>query len=936
RALPELTVTDINDSGAKAALESLARKGFDLTRQIPVRLALLRTAPGRHLLGVVVHHIAADGWSLGPLTRDLAAAYAARHDGEAPSWTPLPVQYADFGLWQRACLGSETDPDSAAATQLAYWRTALADLPDQLPLPYDRPRPLEPTQQAGTVRFTVPERVRRGLAGLARDQGVSTFMVLRSAFAVLLRCVTGGRDIVIGTPVAGRNDTKLDELVGMFVNTLVLRSDVHPDHSFADLLRADRDTELAAMAHADIPFERIVEEFGAEARSSGRHPLFQVALSVQDGPVPTLELPGLALRAEPLDIALAKFDLELRVSNDAVDPGAGEGEPDSVFEFVYATELFDARTIETLADRLLQVLTAVTGDPRVLVRDVDARTDHERRTLAPARGGQASAPSTLAAYFTATAQRYPHNTALCAGTTSLTYTELDRRSNRLARALIARGLGPGTRVALGLVRSIDSVVAMLAAAKSGAAFVPVDPKYPADRIQHMLADSGCATGVTVTAHVEQLRAGAPADHHTEWLLLDRPEFAAELDGHDDAPIHDHERTRTIQIADLAYLVYTSGSTGKPKGVAVTHSGLSNLADEIRERIGVEEHSRTLHFATPSFDAAILDLLIALGAGAAMVICPTDIYGGDELAALMERERISHGFMTPAALATIDHERWPLPHVRALMVGGEAVAPDLVARWASGHVMCDVYGPTETTVVVTISGPMRPGEPITIGSLVRGAQGLVLDERLRPVPVGVPGELYLAGHGLARGYFDRFGLTATRFVADPYGSPGARMYRTGDIVRWNAAGELVYLGRSDHQVKLRGFRVELGEITAVLGEHPSVRFAHTEVRRIAGADRIVAFVQPADRAAGLDTEAVRASVARRLPAHMVPAGITVLDAIPLTPVGKLDVSALPEPQVAADSAGREPGTDSERLVAAVMGELVGADDVRAEDSFFDVG
>ncbi|MFG3615660.1 amino acid adenylation domain-containing protein [Nocardia sp. NPDC047654] len=936
RALPEVAVTDIDDSGAKAALEALAHTGFDLTAEPPLRLSLLRTSPERYLLGVVLHHIAADGWSLGPLTGDLAAAYAARHEGAAPAWTPLPVQYADFGLWQRACLGEESDPDSAAATQLEYWRTALTDLPDQLPLPYDRPRPAEPTQQAGTVRFTVPEQVQRELAALARERGVSKFMVLRSAFAVLLRCVTGGRDIVIGTPVAGRTDTKLDRLVGMFVNTLVLRSDVDPDRSFTDLLRADRDTELAALAHADIPFERIVDEFGAEARSSGRHPLFQVALSVQDGPAPTLELPGLALRAEPLDIASAKFDLELRVANDTGRPGSIAGEADSVFEFVYAAELFDAMTIETLADRFLRVLTAVTGDPRVLIRDVDARTDHERRTLAPARGGQAAPPCTLAEYFTATARRYPHHTALCAGTTSLTYAELDRRSNRLARALIARGLGPGTRVALGLIRSIDSVVAMLAAAKSGAAFVPVDPKYPADRIRHMLADSGCATGVAITAHVEHLREGAPAGRDIEWLLLDRPEFAAELEGHDDAPIPDHERSRAIQVADLAYLIYTSGSTGTPKGVAVTHSGLANLADEIRDRIGVDENSRTLHFATPSFDAAILDLLIALGSGAAMVICPTDIYGGDELAALMERERVSHGFMTPAALATIDHERWPLPHMRALMVGGEAVAPDLVTRWAPGRVMCDVYGPTETTVVITISGPMRVGDPITIGTLVRGARASVLDERLRPVPVGVPGELYLSGDGVARGYFDRFGLTATRFVADPHGPAGARMYRTGDVVRWNASGELVYLGRSDHQVKLRGFRVELGEITAALGEHPSVRFAHTEVRRIAGADRIIAFVQPADRAAGVDTEALRAFVARGLPTHMVPSGVTVLDTIPLTPVGKLDVSALPEPQSVGDSTGRAPRTDAERLVAAVMGELIGAEGVHADDNFFDIG
>ncbi|MGQ4599010.1 amino acid adenylation domain-containing protein [Nocardia sp. R6R-6] len=940
RAVPEVVARDIDDSGAKAALESLAHTGFDLTRQTPVRLSLLRTSPERYLLGIVLHHIAADGWSLGPLTRDLATAYAARHEGDSLSWAPLPVQYADFGLWQRACLGDEDDPASVAGTQLEYWRAALADIPDRLPLPYDRPHPVEPTQQAGTVRFTVPELVQQKLSTIARDQGVSKFMVLRSAFAVLLRCVTGGRDIVIGTPVAGRTDTKLDEVVGMFVNTLVLRSDVDPDHAFADLLRADRDIELAAMAHADIPFERIVEELGGDSRSTGRPPLFQVALSVQDGPLPTLELPGLALRAEPLDIALAKFDLELRVANLGLD-AAVAGDSGGAFEFVafefnYAAELFDASTIEALADRFLRVLAAVAADPRVLVRDIDARTDHERRTLAPAKGGPAAPPSTLAAYFAATAQRHPHNTAVCFGTTSLTYAEIDRHSNRLARALIARGLGPGGRVALGLIRSIDSVVAMLAAAKSGAAFVPVDPKYPADRIQHMLADSGCAIGVTAGAHVEQLRAGAPAGRDIEWLLLDRPEFIAELAGHDDAPIDDRERSRAIQIGDLAYVVYTSGSTGTPKGVAVTHGGLSNLADEIRDRIGVDEKSRTLHFATPSFDAAVLDLLIALGAGAAMVICPTDIYGGDELAALLERERVSHGFMTPAALATIDHERWPLPHVRALMVGGEALAPDLVGRWAPGRLMCDVYGPTETTVVITISGPMRSGRPITIGSLVRGARGLVLDERLRPVPVGVPGELYLAGHGLARGYLDRFGLTAARFVADPYGPPGARMYRTGDVVRWNAAGEVVYLGRSDHQVKLRGFRIELGEITAALGDHPSVRFAHTEVRRVAGADRIVSYVQPAARGARMDVEAVRAFVARRLPAHMVPASITVLDSIPLTPVGKLDTNALPQPQFIADQAGRLPGTASERLVAEVMGELVGADGVGAEDSFFDIG
>ncbi|MFX0577213.1 amino acid adenylation domain-containing protein [Nocardia nepalensis] len=932
RAVPVLDLVPTDESGAEQALRAFARTGFDLTQDIPLRMTLLRTEPRRHLLGIVLHHIAADGWSLGPLTNDLAAAYAARHEGRVPDWTPLPVQYADFGLWQRACLGDEADPHSLASEQLAYWRAALADLPEELPLPYDRPHPARPTQEAGSVRFSVPEPVQQALAEFARAQGVSMFMVLRSALAVLLRFVTGGRDIVIGTPLAGRTDTKLDELVGMFVNTLVLRSDVDPDIPFTTLLRADRDTELAAMAHADVPFERIVKELGRGASGSSRHPLFQVALTVQDGPVPALELPGLALRAEELDIALAKFELELRVVPSSRD--AAPGESGSAFEFVYAAELFDAATIETLADRFMAVLAAITGAPRVLVRDIDARTEFERRVLTPATGAATTPQCTLAAYFTATAHRHSHRTAICGGGTSLTYAEVDQRSNRLARALIERGLGTEDRVALGLTRSIESVVTMLAVAKSGAAFVPVDPNYPPDRVRHMLVDSDCRVGITVSAHADRLRAADGSV--TEWLLLDDPEFAAELAGLDDSPVDDHDRLRPIGIADLVYVIYTSGSTGKPKGVAVTHSGLSNFGDEVRERMVIDQDSRTLHFSSPSFDAAIFDLLLAIGSGATMVIVPPDVYGGDELAALMERERVTHTFMTPAALSTIDRERWSLPSLRGLMVGGEAFGPELVARWAPGRQMLNGYGPTETTVVIMISDPMEVGGPINIGTPVRGARALVLDERLRPVPVGVPGDLYLGGFGVTRGYLDRFELTATRFVADPYGPAGSRMYRSGDVVRWNAAGEIVYLGRSDHQVKVRGFRIELGEITNVLVEHPDVRYAHTEVRHIAGADRIVSFILPTDEIEAPDIDAVRAHVAERVPAHMVPASITVLDGIPLTPTGKLDVAALPEPQLTVRTAQRAPETDTERLVAEVMGELVGVETVSADDSFFDIG
>ncbi|MBA4856424.1 amino acid adenylation domain-containing protein [Nocardia farcinica] len=923
RAVPAVEIVDADERAAREQLAALARGSFDLTVDTPLRLTVLRTAPRRHLLGIVLHHIAADGWSLAPLTRDLAAAYEARRGGAAPAWTPLPVQYADFGLWQRACLGDAADADSVAGAQLAYWRDALADLPEELPLPYDRPRPAEPEYHAASVAFAVPDQVRRALADLARAQGVSMFMVLRSALAVLLRAVTGGRDIVIGTPVAGRTDTALDELVGMFVNTLLLRSDVDPDAAFTALLRADRDNELAAIAHADVPFERVVEEIGRTA--GAQRPVVQVALTVQDGPAPTLRLPGLALHAEELDIAAAKFDLELRVAQDAAGLGA-------TAEFVYATELFDAATVETLAGRLMRILAAVAADPAVPIRDIDARTDRERVHFAPVTGPEAAAPRTLAQYFAATVARDPSRTAVVAvgDGTALSYRDLDRRANRLARALIARGLGAGDRIALGLTRSIDSVLTALAVAKTGAAFVPVDPKYPAERVRHMLTDSGSALGLTRAEHAERL---APAAS-THWLVLDDPAFRAELDGYTADPLRADEPTRPAAVTDLAYLVYTSGSTGTPKGVAVTHAGLSNFADELRDRLDTTPDSRTLHFATPSFDAAMLDLLLALGPGATMVICPPEVYGGDELAELLERERITHAFITPAALATIDRQRWALPHLRGLMVGGEALGPELVTRWADGRRLLNAYGPTETTIVATLSAPLAVGGPITIGTLVRGARAVVLDERLRPVPVGVPGELYLAGPGVAQGYLDRYGLTAARFVADPFGPPGARMYRTGDVVRWTADRELVYLGRSDFQVKMRGFRIELGEISAALTAHPDIRFAHTEVRAINGADRLVSYVQATD--AHLDIAAVRAHLAARLPAHMVPASITVLDRIPLTPVGKLDRAALPEPEQAGAAEGRAPETATERLVARVMGELLDVEDVRADADFFAIG
>ncbi|GGK36819.1 amino acid adenylation domain-containing protein [Nocardia camponoti] len=931
RAPLDITVVDTDADNAHADLVGLARQGFDLTRETPLRVRLLRTARNEYLLGVVVHHIAADGWSLGPLTRDLALSYVARCGGIVPARPALPVQYADFSLWQRAVLGSEDDPDSIAATQLAHWRSVLADLPDELPLPFDRPRVAEPTGEAGTVVCAVSMPLQHALDELAHEAGVSLFMVLRSALAVLLRGVTGGRDIPIGTPVAGRTDIKLDDLVGMFVNTLVLRSDVDPDQPFIDLIHVDRDTELAALANADIPFERVVDALGRDRGNANRHPLFQVALSMQDDATPVLELPGLRLAAEELDIALAKFDLELRVAP------AAQGRR---YEFIYSAELFDVETIETLSTRFVRLLTTITADPRQRIRDLDLLTVPERRALVPAQGPAALSPVVLADIIARAADRFPTRPALrwfaggsVAGEVGeLDYAAVADRANRLGRALIERGIGTGDLVAVGLTRSLDCALAIFGVAASGAAFVPVDPRYPADRVRHMLTDSRAVAVITSRADVDGLRA-ASANLDARWLLTDDPELHAELATYSGDPVTDSERLRPIRPADVAYQIYTSGSTGLPKGVCVTHTGLASLALDMHERLGVDRFAKTLFFSTPSFDASVLDMMLAVYSGAEMVVGPIDVYGGDELGALLDKEQITHTFLTPAVLASIDTERWPLPHLRGLMAGGEAVPPDLVANWAPGRRFMNVYGPTEFTVLAVMAR-VDVGEPVAIGTPVRGARALVLDDQLRPVVTGVPGELYLGGPSVAQGYHQQFGLTAARFIADPCGPAGARIYRTGDVVRWTRDGQLEYLGRSDHQVKVRGFRIELGEITAVLGAHPLVRFAHTEVRRFAGDDRIVAWVQLATDTTELAS--VRDHAAAHLAGHMVPASFTILDEVPLTPVGKLDRTALPEPEFAASAVGRVPGTASERLVARVISELVGTQGISATDSFFDIG
>ncbi|MFF0818631.1 non-ribosomal peptide synthase/polyketide synthase, partial [Rhodococcus sp. NPDC003318] len=953
----DVSTATVPESDVAADLVEFFSRGFDVTTGVPLRIRLIRvgdtaptgvsdtaptgvsgtapagvsgTAPAGvsdtvRVLALSIHHISSDGASTAPLARDLITAYVARTGGQAPQWAPLEVQYADFSIWQREVLGTPDDPQSVAAAQIDYWRSALAGLPEVLDLPADRPRPAEQSFRAGTVRFALDEALRRRLESLARKQGATLFMAVHSALAILLSRLGGTEDVAIATPVAGRGERQLDDLVGMFVNTLVLRTDIDSDASFTELLAAVRETDLGAFGHADVPFEQLVEALNP-TRSRAHAPFAQVILGFQNLEQASLDLPGLTVSPLQSGFEVAKFDLQLMLSeSDSAGGGA------LAAELTYAVDLFDESTASDLVARFVRVLESVVSAPQRPVGALGLLDAAETARLTPVSGPPAIAPATMPELLAAAVAANPGAAAIEFGDTSLTYRELDERSNRLARSLIGLGVGPEDFVAVALGRSVESVLAVWAITKTGAAFVPLDLSYPPERIEYLVADSGVRVGLTVGADVAALPAAVT------WLELDSADFAESVGAETADPIGDTDRLRPLALGSGAYMVYTSGSTGKPKGVLVTHEGLANLAAHEREHFSVTARSRTLHFASPSFDGAVLELLLAIGSAATMVIVPPGIYGGAELGDFLREHRVTHAFVTTAALATVDPAGLEL--LTDVAVGGEAVSAELVAKWAPGRRLYDIYGPTETTAVVTMSDPMAAGERITIGGPVRGVDALVLDHRLRPVPVGVPGELYFAGPALGRGYHGRFALTADRFVANPFGDNGSRMYRTGDVVRWvdTPAGlSIEYVGRSDFQLKVRGFRIELGEIDAVLGRHESVEFAATVGHRTeSGNTVLVAYVLAAEGHT-IDRAALAEYAGVEMPSHMVPTVFTEIESIPLTPNGKLDRTVLPEPVFDSTGEYRAPRTPVEEVVAGVFADVLGVDRVSVDEDFFDIG
>ncbi|NGN70069.1 amino acid adenylation domain-containing protein, partial [Streptomyces sp. A7024] len=867
---PPLMIVETTEDEAEAVLAAHAGRGFDLSVDLPWRIRLLVTGPSEYVLLIVAHHIAVDGWSLGVLTRDLGTAYAARRAGRAPGWEPLPVQYADYALWQREVLGELDDDDSVVSGQLAYWRDALADAPQELVLPTDRPRPATPSFQGRSVDLEVSAETHARLVEIAGRGRSTMFMVVQAAVAVLLSRVGAGDDIPVGTAVAGRGDAALDDLAGFFVNTLVLRTDLSSDPSFTELLGRVRERGLAAYAHQDVPFERLVDEL-TPSRSLSRNPLFQVMLALQNAGEEQWELPGLEVGPVPSAAnAAARFDLAVNLAEQRDEGGA----PAGIFGgILYATDLFDEATAQALADRLVRVLEQIAVRPDVRVSEIDVMEAAERSLVVDAWNDTAQpVPArSLVELFEAQVVRSPGAVAVRCQAEALSYAELEVRANRLARYLRGLGVGRESRIGLRLPRGVDMVVAILAVWKAGGAYVPLDPDYPADRLDFMVADSGAELVLDSGLLAESAEA-----------------LAAEPDG----PLG-----VAIDADQLAYVIYTSGSTGRPKGVAVAHGGIANLAETMRPVLGVAEGEVALQFASFSFDAAVLDVAVTLAAGGTLAIAASHERTEPELLAEMIRDTgVTVASVVPSLLGVLDPQA--VPGVRNWVLGAERLTADLASRWVGRTHMWNTYGPTEATVITTAvpvdAGTTPESASPAIGRPLGNTQVFVLDDFLQPVPPGVTGELYVAGAGLARGYVGRPDLTAERFVACPY-TPGERMYRSGDLARWTTDGTLQFAGRADEQVKIRGFRVEPGEVESVIAAHTSVGQAAVLVREDRpGERRLVAYVVPATDSDGdIDTTQLREHTASRLPEYMIPT-VVPLEALPLTPNGKLDRTALPAP------------------------------------------
>ncbi len=910
-----------------------SRRPFDLARGPLARITLVVMADDDHGILLTMHHIISDGWSLGVAAQELAALYDAFRRGEPSPLDPPPIQYTDYSLWQRQLLEGE-----AGEALVEYWSRHLAGV-SPLELPTDRPRPPLRTARGDFLPIVIPGELAGPLRDLCRRTGVTPFMILLAAFKTLLHRYSGQQDIAVGSPIANRNRSEVEGLIGYFVNMLALRTDLSGDPSFLDLVRRVREVALSAYEHQDLPLEKVVEAL-RPPRDPSRTPLFQVMFVLQNNQIPDLTHPELSLDSLEIDegTGTAKFDLSLSLA---------EADRDLVGGFEYSTDLFDRETIVRMGRHFETLLAGIVADPSRRLSALPLIVEEElRQVLADGRGPAPGPRETRCIHrlVESRAEQTPGAIAVESGDRKLTYRELNERANQLARELTARGVGPDVLVGVGLSRSLELAIGLLAVLKAGGAFVPLDPDYPAERIRAMLEDSRIAVLLT-QEHLHDRWPSVGADV----LRID-----AEQEAIGRQPVSNLDAGPTLD--DAAYVIYTSGSTGEPRGVVVRHGGLLNHNLAAAAMFDLSAADRVLQFSSLSFDIVIEELFPAWIRGAAVVFRDEGApLGPSEFSAWVADRRI-----TVLDLPTVYWHAWveglaalgeELPgSLRLVVVGGEKASARRYADWCKigGDRVrwINTYGPTEATVIATADEPAAHSQPaalpqeLPIGRPIAGAGVYLLDDRMELVPLGLPGELYIGGEGLARGYLHRPSATAERFVPDPFSdSPGARLFRTGDRARWRADGRLEFLGRVDHQAKIRGFRVEPGEVEAALRRHPGVGEAVVVAPEdAAGRRRLVGYVVPRGPVAPEAAE-LRGWLQAALPEYMVPSVLVTLESLPLSPNGKIDRGALPDPGPSLLAAAAEyvaPRTPLEETLALVWAEVMELERVGIHDNFFDLG
>ena len=898
-----------------------ARRPFNLLEGPLVRAVLVRLGKEEYVLIMLMHHIVTDGWSIGVFTHELESLYSAFSAGLPSPLSDLPIQYADYAAWQREWLQG-----GILETQLAYWKKQLSGNLPILQLPTDRPRPTVQTNNGSIQNFHLSEGILKKLRDLSFHHGVTLYVTLLAAFKTLLFRYTGQTDFAVGSPIANRNRSEVEGLIGLFVNNLVLRTNLSGDPVFTELMERVREVTLDAYAHQDVPFEKLVEVLNP-ARDMSHSPLFQVMFAFQNFSRPTLELQGLTLTSEMINVGASMFDLTVYMQE-------AEGGLSGIVE--YNTDLFNPETIMRMIGQFEMLLESITRNPEQRISKLALLTAEERRKLLVewnATRTQYPADKPLVNLFEEQVDRTPESTAvICAGK-RLTYAQLNLRANQMAHHLRTLGAGPGSIIGICTDRSIDMVVGVLGILKTGGAYTPLDPHFPEDRIEFMLQDS--SSGILITQSNIRERFGRfsgrivcmDSDMDSDWEMISKEKYS--------------NPTPLASPDDLAYVIYTSGSTGKPKGVQISHRALVNFLCSMRNEPGLTETDTLLSVTTMSFDIFGLELFLPLITGAKVVIAERDdTLDGSRLSKLLEEHKVSVMQATPSTWRLLIESGWSGGDALKVLCGGEAFPSELVGplmeRCAE---LWNLYGPTETTIWSTVYRIKSQQEIILIGRPIANTQIYILDSSLQPVPTGVVGELFIGGDGLARGYLNRPELTAEKFVAHPFREiTGTRIYKTGDLARYRSDGEIECLGRIDHQVKLRGFRIELGEIEARIKDLKAIKNCVVVLREDRPGDQsLVAYFLARENCAVLLPD-VRNHLQSMLPDYMVPQHFVELISIPLTPNGKVDRKALPEPDV--DQAPKEnyvaPQSETEQKVAGIWQEVLQLESVGIHDDFFELG